>query len=97
MAKQVGQNLLIALKSSILDFIRVNPYIRPLPIPKGLTMSKIVKLIKALIPSVRSNHELDDRYLSKASDACDLERSMYELDIRAREASRGLIWGFKAW
>jgi hypothetical protein len=74
MAKQVGQNLLIALKSSILDFIRVNPYIQPLPIPKGLTMSKIVELIKALIPGVRSNDDLDDRYLSEASGVCDFER-----------------------
>jgi hypothetical protein len=56
------------------EFIRVNPYIQRLPIPKGLTMSKIVELIKALIPGVRSNDDLDDRYLSEASGVCDFER-----------------------
>jgi hypothetical protein len=60
-------------------------------------MSTFIELIKALVPSFKSKEELDDRYLSEASDACDLERRMHELDIRARDSSRGLIWGYRAW
>jgi hypothetical protein len=87
----------LKLGISILENTRVNPYILCLPIPKGLTMSKLVNLIKAIVTSFKSKEELDDRYLSQANDACDLERRMHELDIRDRDSSRGLIWGYRAW
>ncbi len=60
-------------------------------------MSKMIELIKAFIATVRSKDELDVKYLSEANDTCDLERRMRELDLRARDASNGLIWGHRAW
>jgi hypothetical protein len=64
---------------------------------KGLTMSKLMELIKALVPRFKSEEALDDAYLSESNDMFDLERRMREIDSRARSASWGLIAGHRAW
>jgi hypothetical protein len=64
---------------------------------KGLIMSKLLGLIKALLPGFVSSQERDEMYLAQAHDACDLERRMRELDHRARYASLGPQWSNGAW
>jgi hypothetical protein len=68
------QNL--ALESLVLVLIRVNPYIEQLSNLKGLTMSNLIRLIKALAPHLQSQKALDDAYLAQATDICDLESRM---------------------
>jgi len=58
---------------------------------KGLTMSNILKLIKALALHFKSQKEIDDAYLAQASDIHDLERRMRDIEIRNRWASRGQL------
>ena len=60
-------------------------------------MSKLIGLIKALIPGFRTEKEIKDKFLSESRDVCELERRMHELDVRARDASGGLVWGYRAW
>ncbi len=60
-------------------------------------MSKLIELIKALIPGSRTEKDVEDKFLSESRDGCDLERRMRVLDRRARDASCGLIWGNRAW
>ena len=60
-------------------------------------MSKLIELIKALVPAFRTEKEVEDKFLSESRDGCELERRIHELDLRARDASSGLIWGSRAW
>ena len=60
-------------------------------------MSRLIEFIKALFPGFRTEKEVEDKFLSESRDGGDLERRMHELDLRARDASCGLIWGYKAW
>jgi hypothetical protein len=60
-------------------------------------MSKLIELIKALTPGFRTEKDVEDKFLSESRDGCDLERRMRVLDLRARDASCGLIWGNRAW
>ena len=46
-------------------------------------MSKLIKLIKAYLPKLRSQKDREFAYLSEAADICDLERRMGEIDKRA--------------
>lgn len=46
-------------------------------------MSHIIELIKALVPHIPSQQELDEAYLNESVDACDVERRMWEIDHRA--------------
>ena len=50
-------------------------------------MSKLLRLIKALLPSLPSQHKRDEAYLAGAADICDLERRMREIDTRGRLAA----------
>ena len=43
-----------------LDLLRVYPHIEAILFQKGLTMSAILRLIKALLPSVPSQHDRDE-------------------------------------
>lgn len=52
-------------------------------------MSKFIQLIKALAPSIRSQKDLNDAYLSESTSVYDLERRMREIDQRGRRPSRG--------
>ena len=56
-------------------------------------MSKLIELIKAFIPGFKTQHEIDEAFLSGSSDTCDLERRMRLMDQDARESARGLVFG----
>jgi hypothetical protein len=75
------------LETFILVMTRVNPYIEQLSNPKGLTVSNLIRLIKALAPHLQSQKALDDAYLAQATDICDLESRMQG----ARCALRGQL------
>jgi len=47
-------------------------------------MSPIIELIKALVPHIPSQQEMDQEYLNDAVDIYDVERRMWEIDHRAR-------------
>jgi hypothetical protein len=60
-------------------------------------MSNFLRLIKALIPSLRSQHECDEAYLAEAVDIYDLERRMREIDARGRSARGDVTFGLGPW
>jgi len=43
-------------------------------------MSHIIELIKALVPHIPTQQELDEAYLNESIDACDVERRQWEID-----------------
>ena len=47
-------------------------------------MSPIVQLIKAFVPHFPTQQELDEAYLSEATDIYDVERRIFEIDHRER-------------
>ena len=53
-------------------------------------MSMAIRLNKASTPTIVSQKDLDDAYLSESANACDLKRKWREIDQRSREPSRGL-------
>lgn len=50
-------------------------------------MSHLVELIKAFIPHVATQQELDEAYLNASTDIYDVERRMYEIDHRPHTAA----------
>lgn len=56
-------------------------------------MSKLIELIKALMPSFTSQKERDEAFLSGSADVCDLERRMRLVDLAAHDSARGLVFG----
>lgn len=54
-------------------------------------MSKLIELITVLLPSFKSQKDLDDAYLCESANACDLERRMREIDNARRDNARGLV------
>ena len=46
-------------------------------------MSKLIELIKAYLPKLRSQKDREDAYLIESVDIYDLERRMQEIDSRA--------------
>lgn len=56
-------------------------------------MSKLIERIKALIPIIKGQKDLDDAYLSRSADVYDLERRMRLLDAASRDNARSLIFG----
>jgi hypothetical protein len=50
-------------------------------------MSKLIELIKVLVPNLKSQKELDDAYLAQAPDIFDLERRMLGIEARSRSSS----------
>lgn len=56
-------------------------------------MSKLIERIKALIPIIKGQKDLDDAYLARSADVYDLERRMRLLDAASRANARGLIFG----
>ena len=56
-------------------------------------MSKLIERIKALIPIIKSQKDLDDAYLSQSADVYDLERRMRQIDAASRDTARSLIFG----
>ena len=49
-------------------------------------MSHFLERIKALLSNAVSPRELDEQYLSQASDVYDVERRQHALDHRARQS-----------
>jgi len=45
-------------------------------------MSPIIELIKALVPHIPSQQEMDQAYLNEAVDTYDVERRIWEIDHR---------------
>ena len=56
----------------------------------------IAALIQALMPSFKSQREVDEDYLAQSSDIYDLERRMREIDQRSREGAGPQAFGFGA-
>jgi hypothetical protein len=56
-------------------------------------MSKLIELIKALIPHSLSQQDLDQAYLCNSIDVVDLERRMRLVDVATRENARSLMFG----
>ena len=56
-------------------------------------MSNLIERIKALIPFTKSQKELDEAYLSRSANMCELERRMKDIDLNARNQARSLISG----
>ena len=56
-------------------------------------MSTLIGFIKSFFPAFKSQHDLEEAFLSEASDVCDLERRMRVIDSDAHEAARGLVYG----
>ncbi len=56
-------------------------------------MSKLIEIITSFIPVFKSQHDVEEAFLSEAADASDLERRMRLIDRDAREAARGLVYG----
>jgi hypothetical protein len=55
-------------------------------------MSRLIELIKALIPRIESQRANDEAYLAASVDIYDLERRMHEIDERGRNASPDLTF-----
>lgn len=56
-------------------------------------MSKIIEFIQTLRAGFKSHKELDDAYMARAIDLCELERRMRTLELQARGSfpSRAMI------
>ena len=48
-------------------------------------MSNFIELIKALVPHIPTQEELDQNYLNESVDIFDVERRMAEIDHRGHE------------
>ena len=59
-------------------------------------MSKLIELLKAFLPELRSHKDRADAYLSDAADIYDLERRMREIDRTGNEfCGRSLTLGME--
>jgi hypothetical protein len=85
--------LLQQTKAHIPDQLRVNPYNDLSLTLQGHIMSTLIELIKALIPSIKSQKDLDEAYLCQSANVYDLERRMKDIDHNARNQARSLISG----
>ncbi|MDI1244488.1 MAG: DUF3563 family protein [Rhodoferax sp.] len=56
-------------------------------------MSRLIEIIKSFLPAFRSQHDIEEAFLSEASDVSDLERRMRLIDADTRESARGLLYG----
>ena len=50
-------------------------------------MSQLLELIKALVPKLRSQKEIDEAYLNESFDIYEVERRMREIDFRRNDDS----------
>lgn len=55
-------------------------------------MSKLIELIKALIPNPKSQRDLDEAYLCESVSVYDLERRMKTLGQYPRDSARSFIF-----
>jgi hypothetical protein len=56
-------------------------------------MSKLLRLIKALTPSIEPRRVRDEAYLAESVDIYDLERRMREIDYRGQNGSGSFSLG----
>ena len=56
-------------------------------------MSNLIELIQALMPSLKSQKDLDEIYLGESADALDLERRMRLVDAATRDRARNWMFG----
>ena len=56
-------------------------------------MSNLIELIQALMPSLKSQKDLDEIYLGESADALDLERHMRLVDAATRDRARNWMFG----
>ncbi len=56
-------------------------------------MSNLIELIQALMPSFKSQKDLDEIYLGESADALDLERRMRLVDAATRDRARNWMFG----
>ena len=58
-------------------------------------MSNFIELIKALVPHMPTQEELDQNYLNESVDIFDVERRMAEIDHRAHDfPDQAAAYGF---
>ena len=58
-------------------------------------MNTFFQFLKSLVPTIESQQDRDEAYLSEAEDICDLERRMHEIDERGRDGHAALIVGLE--
>jgi hypothetical protein len=58
-------------------------------------MTKLLQLLKSLLPVVKSQQEQDEAYLADSIDIYDLERRMREIDQRGRSSASALVFGLQ--
>jgi hypothetical protein len=56
-------------------------------------MSHLIELIKAFVPHIPSQQELDEAYLSESVDVADVERRMVEIDHRDHRSQFSSLGG----
>jgi len=59
-------------------------------------MTKLLNLLKSLLPAVESQKERDEAYMADAVDIYDLERRMREIDERGRRNWSPIVHGLYA-
>lgn len=55
-------------------------------------MSKLIELIKALIPTPKNQRDLDEAYLCESVSVYDLERRMKNIGQEPRDKARSFIF-----
>jgi hypothetical protein len=59
-------------------------------------MTKLLNLLKSLLPTIESQKERDEAYMADAVDIYDLERRMREIDERGRRNWSPIVHGLYA-
>lgn len=56
-------------------------------------MSILIEIFKSFFPDFKSQHDIEEGFLSESTDVYDLERRMRLIDNAARDGARGLVYG----
>ena len=60
-------------------------------------MSDLLERLKALVPSLPTERDLEEAYLSEALDIADLERRIRRIEQRGHHADSDVPFGFGLW
>jgi hypothetical protein len=52
-----------------------------------------MEIFKSFFPDFKSQHDIEEAFLSESTDVYDLERRMRLIDNAARDGARGLVYG----
>lgn len=63
---------------------------------RTIIMTKLLNLLKSLLPAIESQKERDEAYMADAVDIYDLERRMREIDERGRRNWSPIVHGLYA-